>query len=103
MKTLLTPFLLDFLIKHGYKYFLSRYERVNKSGEIACFWLTPISERPVQSQLDEEYETCFPIIEHSGQMALGKDKKEYMVHLPKKDFPEFKRAIVELYKNREIK
>ena len=86
MQTILTPTLLEFLSRQGYKYFLSK-TTVSETleGSSIKIMLTPVVNRPDIRSLPEGFDTYFQINREPRQMAQGVDDTQIIVRLSEDD------------------
>jgi hypothetical protein len=86
MQTTLTPTLLDFLARQGYKYFLSKTMVADTIGGFSIqIMLTPVVNRPDIRSLPEGFDTYFQINQEPRQMAQGIDDTKVIVRLSEDD------------------
>lgn len=86
MQTTLTPTLLEFLARQGYKYFLSKTMVIDKSDDFSIqIMLTPVVNRPDLRSLPEDFDTYFQINKEPRQMAEGIDDTQIMVRFSEDD------------------
>ena len=81
MKTLLTPYLLGFLIEKGFTYCLARTLTESNSDAYLELTLSPVKIKPDLENLPLEYDTFFKITREPMQMANGIDDTVVYVNL----------------------
>lgn len=94
MKTLLRPYLLDFLKKQGYKYFLSKKTPGPASGNII---LIPVAQRPVILKPCIGFEACFHISGKTNGLDLLAEDNKICVLLDRNDILHLKRYLLKLF------
>lgn len=93
MKTKLTPRLLGFLIKNGYKYFLSQTTRIDQEGACIGITLKPVKKHPLLQKLPEPFSAYCNVIQEPVQMALGVVNTTVMVDLDNRDTEKFENQL----------
>jgi hypothetical protein len=89
MKILLTPRLLNFLIKKGYKYCLSKTTCIESEHASVSINLTPVKKEPNLKRLPKSYDTYFDITDEPKQMAAGVDDTLVVMKLVHSDMIDF--------------
>lgn len=89
MKTKLTPRLLSFLIKKGYKYCLSQTTCIDQEDAYVGITLKPVKKHPLLQKLPKPFSSYYSIIQEPVQMALGLHNTKIMVELGLKDAEKF--------------
>lgn len=89
MKTKLTPRLLGFMIKKGYKYCLSQTTYINQEDAYVNITLKPVRKHPLLQKLPKPFSSYYSIIQEPVQMALGIHNTIIMVELGWKDAEKF--------------
>ncbi|RYE33596.1 MAG: hypothetical protein EOP42_08185 [Sphingobacteriaceae bacterium] len=92
MKTKLTPRLLGFLIKKGYKYFLSQTTCIDQEDAYVSITLKPVKKHPLLQNLPEPFSAYCSIFQDPAQMALGIFNTKIVVDLEIKDMKNFENA-----------
>lgn len=90
MKTTLTPRLLSFLIKKGYKYFLSQTIRIDQEDAHVGITLKPVKKHPLLQKLPQPFSAYYSIIQEPVQMASGIKNTAIVVDLLQSDAEKFK-------------
>lgn len=90
MKTELTPRLLGFLIKKGYRYFLSQTTRSDREDIRVCITLKPVKKHPLLQKLPQPFNAYYNIIQEPVQMATGMNNTAILVELDAKGAENFK-------------
>lgn len=96
MKIVLTPYLLDFLIRKGYRYLLSKTQSNSKPGCAVTLEMIPVTSLPDLSDLPAEFDTYFDITEEPLQMVKGVDDTEFLVKLELSEALDFKQYLLRL-------
>ena len=96
MMSSLTPYLLTFLSKQGYRYFLSKTEVLEKDHLTVRIALTPTFKKPSLKRLPLGFDTYFEFDQEPMQMALGVDETEILVNLSEKDVKTLKLHLLQL-------
>ncbi|MEO3407650.1 hypothetical protein AAFN85_27270 [Mucilaginibacter sp. CAU 1740] len=95
MKLLLTPELLKFLNKQGFKYCLSKTTLCeSKDADHLNITLTPARSRPKLKHLSLKYDTYFSINREPAQMAMGIDDTLVLVQMDKQLIVEYLNSIL---------
>ncbi|QJD94546.1 hypothetical protein HH214_00985 [Mucilaginibacter robiniae] len=68
MDILLTPKVLGYLIKHGYKYCMAKFEL---QDSVVSITLLPAKRKPLLSVLRKKYDHYYSITEEPFQMVSG--------------------------------
>ena len=92
MEATLTPRLLSFLIRKGYKYFLTRTACINRADAYIGIILKPVKKHPLLQKLPEPFNAYCSIIQEPVQMAGGLDNTLVTVKLGTKDFEKFEKS-----------
>ncbi len=85
MKTTLTPRLLGFLIKKGYKYFLSQTTRIDQEDACIAITLKPVKKHPLLQKLPQPFNAYYSITREPFQMASGVENTIIVVDLKQTD------------------
>jgi hypothetical protein len=93
MTTKLTPRLLGFLIKRGYKYLLSQTSCINQEDAYIGITLKPVKKHPVLQKLPRPFQAYYNIIQEPVQMAFGLNNTSVMVELSSKEQEKFESSI----------
>ena len=96
MKTLLTPRLLSFLIKKGYKYCLSETTCINQQDAYIGITLKPVKKHPLLQKLPKPFNAYYSIITEPLQMAFGLHNTLVLVDLDVKDMERFENNLKNL-------
>ncbi len=97
MKTLLRPYLLDFLKKQGYRYFLSRKVPYNPEKSCSGIELTPVTQRPETSIPFIGFDTCFQISKQPENITLISPEKEITVFIKNEDICALKKYLLKFF------
>ncbi|MGI4750618.1 MAG: hypothetical protein ACRYFB_08295 [Janthinobacterium lividum] len=93
MKTKLTPRLLGFLIKKGYKYFLSQTTCIDQEGAYVGIMLKPVKKHPLLQKLPKPFSSYYSIIQEPVQMAWGLHNTSIVVDLGIRDAEKFEGTV----------
>ncbi|RYE35737.1 MAG: hypothetical protein EOP42_05930 [Sphingobacteriaceae bacterium] len=89
MKTKLTPRLLGFLIKKGYKYFLSQTTCIAQEDAYIGITLKPVKKHPLLQKLPKPFSAYCSIFQEPVQMATGVYNTAVVVDLEARDAEKF--------------
>ena len=89
MKKKLTPRLLSFLIRKGYKYCLSQIPCINPEDNAIDITLKPVKKHPLLQKLPEPFSAYYNILLEPLEMTSGLDNTRVMVELNPKDAAKF--------------
>lgn len=92
MKTKLTPRLLGFLIRKGYKFFLSQTTCIDQADAYVGITLKPVRKHPLLQKLPKPFNAYCNIIQEPVQMALGINNTAIMVDLALSDAKNFENS-----------
>ena len=81
----LTPRLLGFLIKRGYKYFLSHTSCIDQEDAYIGITLKPVKKHPLLHKLPQPYKAYCNVVQQPALMAMGIINTVIMVELGVKD------------------
>jgi hypothetical protein len=81
MKTTLTPELLDFLTKSGYRYCLSKTTTTEAGKNEACILLTPLRRRPSLRLVNTVYDALFSINGEPARLANEQDEMPVLMQI----------------------
>ncbi len=93
MKTKLTPRLLGFLIKKGYKYFLSQTTCIDQEDAYVGITLKPVKKHPLLQKLPSPFNAYCNLVQEPVQMALGLHNTRIVVELGWKDAANFENFV----------
>ena len=99
MKTLLKPYLLDFLKKQGYQYLISRKNYADPEGPINNIVLIPVAQKPLLSKPSIGFEDCFMIGDKKGNVPLEYSGNRICVLLDRNDVVNFKKYLLHFFKS----
>lgn len=89
MKTLLTPRLLGFLIKKGYKYCLSQTTCIDQDDAYIGITLKPVKKHPLLQNLPKPFSAYYNIIQEPVKMAFGLSNTRILVELKMRDVEKY--------------
>ncbi|WP_374166695.1 hypothetical protein [Arcticibacter sp. MXS-1] len=95
MKTLLRPYLLEFLRSQGYKYLLSRKQTENRQDTKAIL-LVPVLSKPNLSGPRIGYDVCFRIEGKAEDMNFLYEESGISVLLDRDDVNPFKKYLLKI-------
>ena len=96
MKTLLRPYLLEFLRSQGYKYLLSRKYTENSQGIQKAILLVPVLSKPNLSGPRIGYDVCFRIEGKAEDMNFLYEESGISVLLDRDDVKPFKKYLLKM-------
>ncbi|TQM49283.1 hypothetical protein BDE36_0983 [Arcticibacter tournemirensis] len=97
MKTLLRPYLLDFLKKQGYKYFLSKKAPDQVSHASGNIVLIPVAEKPAILKPCIGFDACFHINGKSEGLDFRWEGNNVCVLLDRDDILLLKKYLLKLF------
>ncbi|WP_299291865.1 hypothetical protein [uncultured Mucilaginibacter sp.] len=90
MKTLLTPRLLGYLIKKGYKFFLSQTTCIDQDDAYVGITLKPVKKHPLLQKLPKPFSAYCSIFYQPFQRVSDKANTKILVELNARDLKNFK-------------
>lgn len=96
MTTKLTPRLLGFLIKRGYKFFLSQTSSINQDDANIGISLKPVKKHPLLQKLPQPFQTYYNIIQEPVQMAFGVFNTLITVELSRKEKEKYDNSLISI-------
>ncbi|GEM_PF-6850969 len=97
MKTLLRPYLLDFLKKQGYKYFLSKKASETTGPAPGNIVLIPVAQRPAILKPCIGFEGCFHIANKTNGWNLLARENKICVLLDRDDILHLKKYLLKFF------
>lgn len=97
MKTLLRPYLLDFLKKQGYKYFLSKTASNPESLASGSIVLIPVAQRPAILKPCIGFDACFHINGKSEGLDFRSGGNNICVLLDRDDILLLKKYLLKFF------
>ena len=89
MKALLTPRLLGYLIKKGYKFFLSQTTCIDQEDAYVGITLKPVKKHPLLQKLPQPFNNYCSIFKEPLQMVSGLANTMVLVELNAQDLQNF--------------
>lgn len=99
MKTLLKPYLLDFLKEQGYHYLISRKNGIANGNPINSIVLIPVAQKPLSSKPSIGFDDCFMISGKSGSIPMDCSTNRISVLLDRRDVIHFKKYLLHFFKS----
>lgn len=93
MKTKLTPRLLGYLIKKGYKYCLSQTTCIDQEDAYLAITLKPVKKHPLLPKLPKSFSAYYNILQEPLKMATGINNTRIMVELGLRDVESFNNSL----------
>ena len=90
MKTLLTPRLLGYLIKKGYRFFLSQTTCIDQADAYVGITLKPVKKHPLLQKLPKPFSAYCSIFYQPFQSVSDKANTKILVELNARDLENFK-------------
>lgn len=93
MKTILKPYVLDFLKRQGYRYLLSRKDSANDAFQ-GYITFIPAVTRPAPLSPCIGFDSCFYIAGEAEELELLSDQSQISVILDHKDTTLLKKYLI---------